>query len=106
MINKPLKNIFGILFEIISKLNLNLSMRPGDVSENDYYKIVYLFERLVIGDELFSAIIFNLLKTIFSRLSLILYNHNQPNALCPLNNVGVFVLLPLLYLDFFEPIYF
>jgi Dimethyladenosine transferase (rRNA methylation) len=46
MINKPLKNIFGDSVEIISKLNLNLSMRPGDVSENDYYKIVYLFEKI------------------------------------------------------------
>ena len=48
MINKPLKNIFRNSVEIISKLNLNLSMRPGEVSENDYYKIVYLFEK--IGD--------------------------------------------------------
>ena len=46
MINKPLKNIFRDSAEIISKLNLNLSMRPENVSENDYYKIVYLFEKI------------------------------------------------------------
>ena len=36
MINKPLKNIFRDSAEIISKLNLNLSMRPENVSENVY----------------------------------------------------------------------
>ena len=47
MINKPLDIIFNKNKVIISKLNLNLLLRPSEISENNYYKITQLFEKIV-----------------------------------------------------------
>ena len=46
MINKNFKKLFGNNINIIKNLNLNLNQRPGELSNEMYYKIVMNYEQL------------------------------------------------------------
>tara|TARA_B100001063_G_scaffold178128_1_gene167057 strand:+ start:228 stop:1022 length:795 start_codon:yes stop_codon:yes gene_type:complete len=45
MINKPLKKLFIDFKKISTKLNLDLSVRPSEISEIKYYEIAKLYEK-------------------------------------------------------------
>ena len=45
MINKGLKKIFHDTNKVSKMLKINLSSRPGELSENNYYKMTELFEK-------------------------------------------------------------
>ena len=45
MINKAFKKIFNNPIEIANKLNIDLTARPSQISEEEYYKITNLFEK-------------------------------------------------------------
>ena len=45
MINKAFKELFKKPIEIARKININLSLRPNQLSEKEYYKITEYFEK-------------------------------------------------------------
>jgi len=45
MINKAFKELFKKPIEIAKKININLSLRPNQISEKEYYKITEYFEK-------------------------------------------------------------
>jgi len=45
MINKAFKELFGDLAHIEKKININLNLRPSQLSEKEYYKITEYFEK-------------------------------------------------------------
>ena len=45
MINKAFKELFKKPIEIAKKININLSLRPNQLSEKEYYKITEYFEK-------------------------------------------------------------
>ena len=45
MINKAFKELFGDLAYIEKKININLNLRPSQLSEKEYYKITEYFEK-------------------------------------------------------------
>jgi len=45
MINKAFKKVFKKPTEIAKKININLSLRPNQLSEKEYYKITEYFEK-------------------------------------------------------------
>ena len=45
MINKAFKKLFKNPKSLSQKLNLNLSLRPNQINENDFYKIVECYEK-------------------------------------------------------------
>ena len=44
MINKPMSKIFKNYKNVANKLKLNLNSRPSELSLNDYYNLVELYE--------------------------------------------------------------
>ena len=44
MINKAFKKIFKKPFDVAKKININLNLRPNDLTKNQYFKIVEFFE--------------------------------------------------------------
>ena len=46
MVNKAFSKLFKEYILVAQKLNIDLSMRPSQIKENDYYKIVEYFENL------------------------------------------------------------
>ena len=46
MINKNFKKLFGDNKSAATELNLNLKQRPGELSNETFYKIAMLYERL------------------------------------------------------------
>jgi len=46
MINKAFKELFGDLAHIEKKININLNLRPSQLSEKEYYKITEYFEKI------------------------------------------------------------
>ena len=46
MINKAFKKVFINHVEAANKLNIDLTTRPSQISEEEYYKITNLFEKL------------------------------------------------------------
>jgi len=46
MINKSFKKLFGISKNLINELNLDLNQRPGELSNEMYYKITMKYEQL------------------------------------------------------------
>ena len=46
MIKQPLKQIFKNYLEASEKLELNMNLRPQNLSVNDYLKICKLYEEL------------------------------------------------------------
>ena len=47
MIKKPLNILFKNSEEIVKKLNLNLSLRPQNISNDTYFKICEFYEKLI-----------------------------------------------------------
>ena len=47
MINKNIKKLFSKNMSILKSLNLNLSVRPEELSNETYYKIATLYEKLL-----------------------------------------------------------
>jgi len=45
MINKAFKKVFKKPTEVAEKININLSLRPNQLSEKEYYKITEYFEK-------------------------------------------------------------
>ena len=45
MINKAFKQIFKRPLEVAQRLNINLNLRPNELTENEYFKIIKYFER-------------------------------------------------------------
>ena len=45
MINKAFKKIFDNHLQVAKKININLSLRPNQLSEREYYKITEYFEK-------------------------------------------------------------
>ena len=45
MINKAFKEVFKKPTEVAEKININLSLRPNQLSEKEYYKITEYFEK-------------------------------------------------------------
>jgi len=45
MINKAFKELFKKPIEVAEKININLSLRPNQLSEKEYYKITKYFEK-------------------------------------------------------------
>ena len=45
MINKAFKELFKKPIEVAEKININLSLRPNQLSEKEYYKITEYFEK-------------------------------------------------------------
>ena len=48
MIKKPFNQLFKGNFEIASKLNIDLNLRPQNLNFDTYFKIVYEYEKLRI----------------------------------------------------------
>ena len=48
MINKGLKKVFQDIKSLSKELQIDLSARPAELSENDYYKMTELFEKTLI----------------------------------------------------------
>ena len=46
MINKAISKLFKNPEILSKKLNINLSLRPDQLSENDYYRIVEYYEKI------------------------------------------------------------
>ena len=46
MVNKAFSKLFKDYIPVSQKLNIDLSMRPSQIKEKDYYKIVECFEKL------------------------------------------------------------
>jgi 16S rRNA (adenine1518-N6/adenine1519-N6)-dimethyltransferase len=44
MINKAFKKIFKKPFDVAKKININLNLRPNDLTKNQYFKIAEFFE--------------------------------------------------------------
>jgi 16S rRNA (adenine1518-N6/adenine1519-N6)-dimethyltransferase len=47
MINKAFNRLFKQPVEISKKINVNLSLRPNELSENEYFKITEFFEKQI-----------------------------------------------------------
>ena len=47
MINKGFNKLFKKPVEIANKINVNLNLRPNELTENEYFKIVELFEKQI-----------------------------------------------------------
>ena len=47
MINKAFNKLFVKPLEVSKKLNVNLTLRPNELSENEYFKITELFEKQI-----------------------------------------------------------
>ena len=45
MINKGFKKIFKNYLEAQKKLNINLNLRPSDLTQNEFFKITHYFEK-------------------------------------------------------------
>jgi 16S rRNA (adenine1518-N6/adenine1519-N6)-dimethyltransferase len=45
MVNKAFKKLFKKPFEVAKKININLNLRPNELSENEYFKITKCFEK-------------------------------------------------------------
>ena len=45
MINKAFKKIFKKPFHVAKKININLNLRPNDLTKNQYFKIAEFFEK-------------------------------------------------------------
>ena len=45
MINKPFSKIFKEYKEVAKKLKINLNLRPSELSNNDYYRLVEYYEK-------------------------------------------------------------
>ena len=45
MINKAFKILFKKPIETAKKLNINLNLRPNELTENEYFKITEFFEK-------------------------------------------------------------
>ena len=45
MINKAFKELLGDSAHIQKKININLNLRPSQLSEKEYYKITEYFEK-------------------------------------------------------------
>jgi 16S rRNA (adenine1518-N6/adenine1519-N6)-dimethyltransferase len=47
MINKAFKKLFKNPFEVAKKINVNLNLRPSELTENQYFKITEFFENQI-----------------------------------------------------------
>jgi 16S rRNA (adenine1518-N6/adenine1519-N6)-dimethyltransferase len=47
MINKEFKKLFKNPFEVAKKINVNLNLRPSELTENQYFKITEFFENQI-----------------------------------------------------------